>query len=337
MRSVIRQIVRKIPPLRKLYYSHVGETVLANTIAAADALKAQGFKFDGEPARTDTAGYSFGLQALGERYSPSKRLHNYLLRYDHVFGGTRHDVKRMVEIGVQTDTSVRMWRDYFPNAEIIGIDIDPECKRFESDRITIAIGDQTDPVFLSQFAREYFGKIDIIVDDGLHTPEAVKVSFEQLYPALSTHGIYSVEDLGIHQYIPALVAAITAAINYWPANMNHKLWQILDDLGPDADWFARNTIGVEFYRYILFVKRGVNPRDNPFIMPREDYYGSVNNALNQVAKAKAKLIAAGKVVNAENLIEIVGFQHRYYVYDYLAGTSKFKLDEKSGKYLPTGE
>jgi hypothetical protein len=335
--NLIRQIVRNIPPLRKLYYSHVGESVVANTDTVAHALRDGGFKFDQNPDPADPSQKSFGLQELGEQYLPTKRLHNYLLRYDHVFGPTRHDVKRMVEIGVQTDTSVRMWRDYFPNAEMVGIDIDPECKRFESDRIKIAIGDQTDTVFLSKFAREYFGKIDIIVDDGIHSPQAIKVSFEQLYPALSAHGVYAVEDVVNHHYVPALVASITAAINYWPANMHTKLWQILDDFGPDADWFARHTIGLEFYRHILFVKRGFNPRDNPFIMDKAVYYGSMNNALKQVADAKAKLRAEGKAVNAESLISVVGFQHRYYVYDFLSGVVRFEYDEKTGGYSPRAE
>ena len=131
----------------------------------------------------------FGLPELGEKYRATKRMHNYLVRYDHVFGAARHNFKRMVEIGVQSDASVRMWQDYFPNAQIIGIDIDPECKRFENDRIKIIIGDQTDRAFLEAFARENFGTIDIVVDDGLHTADAILTSFTALYPALSTHGI----------------------------------------------------------------------------------------------------------------------------------------------------
>ena len=31
---------------------------------------------------------------------------------------------------------------------------------------------------------------------------------------------------------------------------------------------ARNTIGIEFYRYILFVKRGRNPGDNPHLQSK---------------------------------------------------------------------
>src|SRR3954462_6194741 len=113
----------------------------AKTLQAIDAvarkLENDGLTFSAEPTSYNGVAQpsAFGLPELGERFRPTKRIHNYLLRYDHVFGSFRHRVRRMVEIGVQTDSSVRMWRDYFPNAEIIGIDIDPECQRFESDRI----------------------------------------------------------------------------------------------------------------------------------------------------------------------------------------------------------
>jgi hypothetical protein len=208
-----------------------------------------GFIFDATPTVYNGIDQpnNFGLPELGEKFRPTKRRHNYLIRYDHVFGAARHKVKRMVEIGVQSNASIGMWRDYFPNAEIVGIDIDPECERFESDRIKIIIGDQTDRAFLETFARENFGTIDIIVDDGLHTQNAILTSFSSLYPALNTNGIYAIEDLIEHDYVAQLVADITAAINYWPDHAG-KFWPVRDDLGPDSTWFARHTTGVEFYR-----------------------------------------------------------------------------------------
>jgi len=273
----------------------------------------------------------FGLPELGEKHRPTKRMHNYLPRYDHVFGAIRHNVKRMVEIGVQTDASIAMWRDYFPNAEIIGIDIDPECKRFESDRVKIIIGDQTDRAFLETFARENFGTIDIIVDDGLHTEDAILTSFSSLYPALSTHGIYAIEDLIQHDYIPEFVADITAAINYWPEHAG-KFWPVLDDLGPDSTWFARHTTGVEFYRFILFVKRGLNPRDNPFILDKEKYIAGYNINLARVAAVEKEFLAQGKPVNEETLVEVVGFQDRHYVQDYLDGIKQYEFDKATNRF-----
>jgi hypothetical protein len=300
----------------------------------ANALARSGLHFADTP--TEFNGVStpstFGLPEVGAKYEPSKRLHNYLPRYDHVLGDMRHRVKKMVEIGVETDRSVRMWQDYFPNAKIIGIDIEPECKKIESDRIEIVIGDQTDSDFLFRFAKEHFGQIDVLVDDGVHTYSAIIKSFAFLYPALSSHGIYAVEDLIGHQYVPSLVSELTAAINSWPEDYPGKFWPIFKDLGPDAGWLARHTIGLEFYRYILFVKRGLNPRDNPFIMPEERYYSEVNDALAEVAAGEEKLRRSGRLVDEESLTQLIGFQLRNYVQDYLQGIKRYERDPASGNY-----
>jgi hypothetical protein len=228
-----------------------------------------------------------------------------------------------------------MWRDYFSNAEIVGIDIDPECQRFESDRIKIVIADQTDRKFLLNFARDNFGTIDIVVDDGLHTPDAIRTSFEFLYPSLNAHGIYAIEDLVGHDYVPALISGIAAAINYWPPDYPGSFWPILDDLGAEATWFARHTIGVEFYRHILFVKRGINPRDNPFIQDKRSYFEGVNKNLALVAAAERTLVAQGRAVDEDSLTEIMGFQERHYVRDFLAGIKRYEFDQQTKTYRAT--
>ena len=308
---------------------------LMETNQAAARLADSGLIFDTTPTVYNGIDQpsDFGLPELGEKFRPTKRRHNYLIRYDHVFGAARHRVKRMVEIGVQSNASTEMWREYFPNAEIIGIDIDPECKRFESDRIKVIIGDQTDRAFLQKFARENFGTIDIVVDDGLHTPNAILTSFSSLYPALSPHGIYAIEDLIEHDYVPQLVANITAAINYWPDHAG-RFWPILDDLGPGSTWFARHMTGVEFYRFILFIKRGLNPRDNPYILDKESYLAGYNSNLARVAAVEQQLIAQGKPINEETLTQVIGFQDRHYVEDYLAGIKRYEFDEETKRIRP---
>jgi hypothetical protein len=343
MQQSLKRFLRRVTPptiheaMRRVYRksSDMGATrrarqAMMETNEAAAKFADGGFLFDATPTVYNGINRpsNFGLPELGEKFRPTKRMHNYLIRYDHVFGAARLKVKRMVEIGVQSNASVEMWRDYFPNAEIIGIDIDPECKRFERDRIKIVIGDQTDRAFLETFARENFGTIDIIVDDGLHTPNAILTSFSSLYPALSTHGIYAIEDLIEHDYVPRLVADITAAINYWPDHAG-KFWPVLDDLGPESTWFARHTTGVEFYRFILFVKRGLNPRDNPYILDKASYLAGYNSNIAKIADVEQRLIAQGKPVNEETLIDVVGFQDRHYVHDYLAGIRRYEFDEET--------
>ena len=60
------------------------------------------------------------LDELGKKYMPSKRNHNYLIYYWLHFRDIRLHVRKVIEIGVQTDCSIRMWEEFFPNATIAG-------------------------------------------------------------------------------------------------------------------------------------------------------------------------------------------------------------------------
>lgn len=100
-----------------------------------------------------------------------------------------------VEIGVFQGGSLQMWKEYFgPQARIFGIDIDPDCKKFEESQVTILIGDQEDRTFLKQ-VKQRIGDIHILIDDGGHTMPQQIASFEELYPAVVNGGVYLVEDL----------------------------------------------------------------------------------------------------------------------------------------------
>lgn len=114
--------------------------------------------------------------------------------YERYFKDIRMDVKKFVEIGVKRGCSLRVWKDYFPNAQIYGIDIDPACKEHECDRIKIFIGDQNDEVFLNKVKKE-IGEYDILLDDGSHITKHQIKSFDILYPNLKSRGYYIIEDL----------------------------------------------------------------------------------------------------------------------------------------------
>ena len=62
----------------------------------------------------------------------------------------RHEPIDVLEIGVLNGGSVRSWRQFFCSARIIGVDINPNCRRYEDDRVVIEIGSQEDPSFLTQ-------------------------------------------------------------------------------------------------------------------------------------------------------------------------------------------
>jgi hypothetical protein len=87
-----------------------------------------------------------------------------------------------------------MWKFYFgAGAKIIGLDINPECKQHEQDRVHVYIGSQDDPTVIEEILREH-GAPDIVIDDGSHQMSHMIKTFQLLYHRVSPRGVYFVED-----------------------------------------------------------------------------------------------------------------------------------------------
>ncbi len=121
---------------------------------------------------------------------------DYLRKYQSLFGHLRDEQFNLIEIGVMAGTSLKMWRSFFPRATIVGLDINPSCKRFAQGRIRVEIGSQDDPEFLARVCAEY--PPTIVIDDGSHMAHHVIYTFERLYPSLLPGGFYVVEDMSFH-------------------------------------------------------------------------------------------------------------------------------------------
>lgn len=139
------------------------------------------------------------LQDIGSKTNTDKSRHSYkgisyLDIYDHLFQSLRLDVKNFVEVGVLNGSSLKMWKEYFPNAQIHGIDINPKCKQYEEDRIKIYIGDQNDDQFLSRISKE-IPEIDIFLDDGSHITQHQIKTFDYLFNNVKKGGFFAIEDL----------------------------------------------------------------------------------------------------------------------------------------------
>lgn len=114
--------------------------------------------------------------------------------YDKFFSPYVGKKITFVEIGVLGGGSLFMWRDFFgPQARIIGVELNPEAKRWEEEGFEIFIGSQSDPDFLEKLAKEV-GEIDIVLDDGGHTYEQQIITTECLLPHIRDGGILMVED-----------------------------------------------------------------------------------------------------------------------------------------------
>ncbi|WP_448956513.1 hypothetical protein [Labrys neptuniae] len=121
---------------------------------------------------------------------------DYYRHYSEAFGAFRNENINVFEIGVSSGSSLKTWASYFKSATLVGIDIDPTCKRFECGPIKVRIGSQDDEEFLQAVANEYLPTI--VIDDGSHQAQHIIKSFEILFSLILPGGIYAVEDLAFH-------------------------------------------------------------------------------------------------------------------------------------------
>jgi hypothetical protein len=120
-----------------------------------------------------------------------KRNVSFVHAYENAFLNHRENIKLLFEIGVNNGGGVRTFRDYFPNALIVGIEIDPRFA-FQEDRIVVEIGNATDKDFMNSLIAKY-GNPDIVVDDGSHISYDIINSFNLLYN--QTNFCYVIEDM----------------------------------------------------------------------------------------------------------------------------------------------
>lgn len=115
--------------------------------------------------------------------------------YEKYLGTSREEVKSVLEIGVKEGNSLRTWREYFPNAQIRGVDITPKYEDKGHDRITVYQGSQEDKKVLDQIILDAKGEFDVIIDDGSHINSLTIKSFNYLWPHVKSKGYYFIEDL----------------------------------------------------------------------------------------------------------------------------------------------
>ena len=124
----------------------------------------------------------------------SEKHKKYFDVYDEIFKDFINKKITFVEVGVLNGGSLEIWKKYFgSNARIIGIDFNPECKKFEKEGIEIFIGDQSDPKFWDNFFNK-IGQVDILLDDGGHTNLQQIITTVKSVKNINDGGLLVVED-----------------------------------------------------------------------------------------------------------------------------------------------
>lgn len=132
------------------------------------------------------------LGELAAKHGTDKLWHGYTTYYEQHFGVLQKFPVRLLEIGVASGASMRMWNEWFTNKNsgFLGIDIEPTTPTNFDNRTVTIIADGT--------TYEWDGpKFDIIIDDGSHTSEDIIAAMNNWWNHLNDGGWYVIEDLAV--------------------------------------------------------------------------------------------------------------------------------------------
>jgi hypothetical protein len=139
----------------------------------------------------------------GDKMSADR--HGYADDYARLL--SRWDAPTIVEVGVFQGVSLAIWCDMFPDGHVVGLDLD--LQRFWEHRpvlqaagafgscepVVVGMWDAYQPDVPSLASALAGRSIDVLVDDGPHTDEAVRRVIGAVRPFLSASFTYIVEDM----------------------------------------------------------------------------------------------------------------------------------------------
>ena len=181
------------------------------------------------------------LKNLFDQYGTDKANgHEYHYIYGSLFENPE-SVTSVLEIGLGTNddtrpsnmskdgkpgASLRAFRDYFKNARLYGADIDRRIL-FEEDRIKTFYVDQTDQRTLYELGQAIEESFDLIIDDGLHAPNANLAVLLFGIKKLKPNGWLVVEDIRDKAMPVWQVIAALLPRQYQPALVRDRLGSVV--------------------------------------------------------------------------------------------------------------
>jgi len=159
----------------------------------------------------------------------------------------------ILEIGIYSGGSLEMWRSYFgEKCHIYGVDIQEACKAYENDHVSVFIGDQADRDFWITFKKSV-GGIDIIIDDGGHTPEQQRITLEEMLPYLRLGGVYLCED--VHTRFNRFSTFAAGLVN----ELNACNWISGPVSQSSVSRFQSSIHAIHFYPYLVVIEKNQVP------------------------------------------------------------------------------
>lgn len=146
---------------------------------------------------------SLHLKTFNNKYTDKGTTHSYLELYETLLKPIQDTAKNVLEVGIgnfgpKNGGSLLLWKNYFTEATIYGIDILPLNRVLDE-----LINDQSIKLYCEydaynkDFISKYLSniKFDFLLDDGPHTLKSQKEFIELYSPLLSENGILIIEDV----------------------------------------------------------------------------------------------------------------------------------------------
>jgi hypothetical protein len=189
------------------------------------------------------------LKQIFDRYGTDKGKAYYPGVYECLFRSCRDEVKALLEVGIGTmipgthstmqgyalegyrpGGSLRAWRDFFKNATIYGLDVQPDTQ-FEDERITTTLCDSRDAAAVHELMTTpgFPTEFDIIIDDGSHFVEDQLGTFGNLFRYVRENGLYIIEDVvgNNHKIIRQRLSNILADNPHFSLGPENNLFAVL--------------------------------------------------------------------------------------------------------------
>lgn len=125
--------------------------------------------------------------------------HSYIEIYETILRPYKYTAKNILEIGLMSGESLRMWNEYFAG-DVYGIDCDikpinglADLTEAINEGYNIVIGDASNPKDIEKF---FHGKkFDVVIEDANHNIEQQLQIYSALKPYMNYGSIYIIEDV----------------------------------------------------------------------------------------------------------------------------------------------
>lgn len=126
-------------------------------------------------------------------------VHSYIEVYEELLAPYRTAAKNILEIGLMSGESLRMWSEYF-SGKVYGMDCDlkpcgglADLSKAIEEGYNVLIGDAANEMDIRKFFTGI--KFDVVIEDANHTIEQQITIFVQLREYMNEGGIYIIEDV----------------------------------------------------------------------------------------------------------------------------------------------